>query len=293
MRRKGFTLIEMLVVIAIISLLVGLLLPAVQQARDAARRTQCKNNMRQQGLSLFNYHDAFRLFPPGYLYRPGQSKENAAGFGWGAMILPFLDQTALYRQFNWDVAIWDVANANQRTASLATFKCPSDSVSSNGFLEMGPAPEKYAMASYVACFGPPDLDAAPEQRDGMFSRNSRTQASEVTDGLSNTLMVGERMNGPFRTAVSRSPHNSYQTTWAGAVRQWDDPSDDHGHMVLFQTGHAPNSPLSDERDVSARHIGFAQFLLADGSVRIIGENIDFGVYQNLSTRAGGEIIAEY
>jgi hypothetical protein len=158
---------------------------------------------------------------------------------------------------------------------------------------MGPAPEKYAMACYVASYGPPDLDEFQEKREGMFSRNSSTRASDVRDGLSNTLMAGERVNGPFRRAGVHGPHITYETTWAAAVREWDDPLDDHGHMVLFQTGNTPNSPSSDDRDVSAPHIGFAQFLLGDGSVRSIGESINFAVYQALSTRAGGEVIGEY
>src|SRR5262245_48859233 len=103
---RGFTLIELLVVIAIIAILIALLLPAVQQAREAARRTSCKNNLKQLGIALHSYHDAHRTLPPGYLYRPNTGStppSNAAGFSWGAMSLPFLDQANLYQQFNWNV----------------------------------------------------------------------------------------------------------------------------------------------------------------------------------------------
>lgn len=292
-RRKGFTLIELLVVIAIIGVLVALLLPAVQQAREAARRAACKNNLKQIGISLHNYHDLHRTFPPGYTYRRGSQNENAAGFGWGALILPQLEQTAIYNQFNWNLAIWDPGNEPPRARHLAIFLCPSDPVSSGQFVEMGPTPEKYAMGCYVGSFGPPDLDATQEKRDGMFSRNSSTRAADVRDGLSNTLMAGERVNGPFRRAGVHGPHVTYETTWAAAVREWDDATDDHGHMVLFQTGSPPNAPTSDDRDVSAPHVGIAQFLLGDGSVRPIGESINSGVYQALSTRAGGEVVGEY
>lgn len=293
MRRRGFTLIELLVVIAIIGVLVALLLPAVQQAREAARRTQCKNNLKQLGLALHAYHDSLRAFPSGYTYRMGTQMENAAGFGWGMMLLPYLDQANLYQQFNFKVPVWDPLNETPREQHLLAFLCPSDPVSSGQYVEMGMLPELYAMGCYVASFGPPDLDADQEQRSGMFSRNSSTQIRDVTDGLSNTLMCGERVNGPFRTVGAHGVHVTYETTWAAAVRQWDDPTDDHGHMVLFQTGHTPNSALSDDRDVSAPHVGIAQFLLGDGSVRAIGESINFAVYQSLSTRAGGEVIGEY
>lgn len=291
-KQQGFTLIELLVVIAVIGVLVALLLPAVQQAREAARRTQCKNNLKQMGIALHGYHDSHRTLPPGYLYRIGP-EGNGAGFGWGAMLLPHFDQAPLYNQFNWNVPLYDSINKTPRERHLEVFLCPSDGHSPKGFVEMGPVPERYAMACYVACFGPPDLDDDQEQRLGMFSRNSRTRFQDVSDGLSNTMMAGERENGPFRGGAQIGNHFSYETAWAGSIRDWDDNSDDHGHMVLFQTGHVPNDSKSDDRDVSAPHAGIAQFLLGDGSVRSIGANIDFRVYTALGTRAGGESIGAY
>jgi prepilin-type N-terminal cleavage/methylation domain-containing protein len=290
--RRGFTLIELLVVIAIIAVLISLLLPAVQQARAAARRVSCTSNLKQLGLALHNYHDTHGALPPGYLYKPNPAG-NGMGFGWGAMILPFVEQANVYGQFRWDVPIWDPANLVVRETHLPVFLCPSDPHSERSWVEMGPLPERYAMGCYVACFGPPDLDATQEKRDGLFSRNSRTRLGDATDGLSNTLMVGERENGPFRHAGVHGVHFEYETTWTGAVREWDDPTDDHGHMVLFQTAHTPNHPLSDDRDVSASHQGYANFLLGDGSSRLISEQVDFGVYQALGTRAGGEVAGEF
>ena len=295
-RRAAFTLIELLVVIAIIAALLALLLPAVQQAREAARRTTCRDNLKQLGLALHNYAETHRTFPPGYLYRPDRTSSptsNGAGFGWGAMVLPFLDQSTIYAQFDWRQPLFASTNLMAREHHLAVFICPSDTVSGDGFVEMGPIPERYAMASYAACFGPPDLDEDQEQRQGMFSRNSSTRFANVLDGLSQTLMVGERENGPFRRAGSHGVHFSYETAWSGAIRDWGERDDDHGHMTLFQTGHIPNSPDSDDRDVSAPHVGYANFLFGDGSVHALSENIDFGLYQNLSTRAGGEAIGEY
>ncbi|WP_339729733.1 DUF1559 domain-containing protein [uncultured Gimesia sp.] len=290
--RGGFTLIELLVVIAIIAILIALLLPAVQQAREAARRLSCKNNLKQLGIGLHNYHDTHGCFPPGYIYKPGTGG-NQSGFGWVTMLLPMLDQANLYDQFDLSEPIFSAVNQAARERHIPGLLCPSDPISENGFVEMGSATERYAMGCYVANFGPPDLDANQEQRTGMFSRNSATRSRDVTDGLSNTLCVGERQNGEFRNGAVHGNHFEYETTWAGAVREITDATDDHGHMVLFQTGHVPNASTSDDRDVSAPHVGFAQFLLGDGSVRLIGSSIDFGIYTALGTISGREVIGEY
>jgi prepilin-type N-terminal cleavage/methylation domain-containing protein len=294
-RQHGFTLIELLVVIAIIAILIALLLPAVQQTREAARKTQCRDHLKQIGLALHNYHDSHRVLPPGYLYRRSADSPpaNAAGFGWAAMILPYVDQANLYSRMNWNVPIYDAANEVPRQHRLAIYLCPTDSVSESSFVEMGPTPERYAMASYVSSFGTPDLDENQEQRLGAFSRNSRTRLAQMTDGTSNSLLVGERENGPFRRAGVHGVHFSYETTWAGAVREYDDPEDDHGHMAMFQTGHTPNSLDSDDRDVCAPHVGYANFLLGDGSCRAISESIDFNLYQALGTISSGEVIGQF
>lgn len=290
--RRGFTLIELLVVIAIIAVLVALLLPAVQHARAAARSSSCRNNLKQLGLALQNYESAHSLYPPGYLYKPSP-QGNAMGFSWGAMILPQLERDDMYLQFNWNVPIWDPANMMAREVHLPVFLCPSDHVSGQGFVEMGGPQERYAMASYVASFGPPDLDATQEKRDGVFSRNSSTRTRDIADGLSNTLAIGERVNGPFAPGASHGNHFEFETAWMSAIREITDPTDDHGHLVLFQTGHTPNNPLSDDRDVSAPHFARAHFALADGSVRPISESIDFGVYSALGTRADDDQIGEF
>ncbi len=249
-RRSGFTLIELLVVIAI---LIALLLPAVQVARETTRRAECRNNLKQLGLALHNYSSTHRVLPPGYLYK-SDPNGNAMGFSWGTMILPMLEQGKLYRQFDFNRPVWDNANTGPRVRHLRAFLCPTDPISEQDFVEMGgPPPEQYAMGCYVANFGPPDLDAKQEQRDGVFSRNSATKMSHVTDGLSQTLFVGERVNGPFRIVASHRIHFSYETTWCCAVREATDPTDDHGHMVLFHASHPPNDAASDDRDVSSAH----------------------------------------
>lgn len=283
--RLGFSLVELLVVVAIIGTLVALLLPAVQSTREAARQTGCRNNLHQFGLALHNYETASRCLPPGYRY--AQSPDgNRLGFSWGALVLPYLEEGALFADLKLDRPVHDPANVAPRERHLAAFLCPSDPVSPGGFVAM--EDERYAMGCYVGSFGPPDLDETQEQRDGVFSRNSRTRLVEVADGLSRTLMLGERQNGPFRRAGVHGTHFEYETTWVGAVRQIGDPTDDHGHMVLFQTGHPPNDPDSDDRDVSSAHHGLALFLMCDGSVRPIEESIAATAYSALGTRAGND-----
>jgi prepilin-type N-terminal cleavage/methylation domain-containing protein len=294
--RRAFTLVELLVVIAIIGTLVGLLLPAVQAAREAARKNSCRNNLKQVGVAMHNFESAYRRLPPGYQYQLGP-EGNAAGFSWTAQLLPFMEHAALHKRFDFSKPIYDPVNLLAREEHIAILLCPTDDLSPEGFVEMGA--ERYAMACYVANFGTPDLDEDQEQALGAdgawgpFYRNSETELKQITDGLSNTLMVGERQNGPFRLAGVHGPHFEYETTWAGAVRDIDDNSDDHGHMVLFQTGHTPNHAESDDRDVSASHNGEAQFLLCDGSVRAIQEDVDEDVYFALGTMRSGETIASF
>ena len=287
--RPAFTLVEVLVVIAIIATLVGLLVPAVQSAREAARTNTCKNNLKQFGVAMHNYETANKRLPPGYRFVSGP-EGNGLGFSWGALLLPFMEEAAVYKEFRFDLPLYDPANLIPREKHLPVFLCPTDPISPNGFVEMGN--ERYAMACYVGNFGPPDLDATQDKRDGVFSRNSHTGLKDITDGLSKTFMLGERQNGPFRHVGVHGHHFEYETAWAGAIRDVDDPSDDHGHMVLFQSGHTPNAANSDDRDVSSAHQGFAQFLMSDGSVRAVLEAIDVDAYLASSTRAGGEQVGE-
>ncbi len=298
-RKRGFTLIELLVVIAIIGILVALLLPAVQQAREAARRTSCKNNLKQLALALHNYHDIYNVLPPGYIHRfgPSGSEANHAGLAWGAMLLPQLEQSNLHRQIDPRVPIWHPENQAAREMQLATFLCPTDrySVNTNRFVVRDPngSPvEKYAAASYAANWGPADadinLDATPEQSRGVFYRNSATAFSDIVDGLSNTFVIGERTNGPIPGSATSGGHSEFENTWVAAVRDIDDLADDHGHMVLFETQFLPNETGGDDKGVSAPHFGMAQFALADGSVHSIDTQIDREVYDALATRFGRE-----
>lgn len=298
---RGFTLIELLVVIAIIAILIALLLPAVQQAREAARRSACKNNLKQLALALHNYESSYGLMPPGYLHKPdpGGSGANHMGFSWGTMILPQLEQSNLYDEFDFNIPVFEVSQLTPREQHLPVFLCPSDPFSDGGFVvrdETSSPEERYAAASYAANWGPStasvNLDATPLASKGVLYRNSRTKFRDITDGLSNTLLLGERTNGPLPGSTAGG-HSFFETSWSAAVREISDPTDDHGHMVLFETQFRPNQINTDDKGLSAPHTGICQFALGDGSVRAISENIDEGVYNSLGTRDGGEVVGEF
>ncbi len=299
---RGFTLIELLVVIAIIAVLVALLLPAVQQAREAARRTQCKNNLKQIGLALHNYHDVHNTFPSGWIaIDPTTGLPNAHeginGAGWATMILPYIEQANLYSQFNSNVAIHDALNLAFLDHTIASFRCPSD-----------PQPERWEIkeegnpatvivelpiANYIGSFGPEGLDdcenspgTAPVlasgqcKSDGMFYHNSAVRIRDITDGTTNTYMVGER-----RTKVSAG----WYSTWTGMVAEGEEAF----QRILGESDHVPNHPAAHFDDFSSNHTGGAQFVMGDGSCRFISESIDKGVYQSLATIQGGEVVGEF
>jgi prepilin-type N-terminal cleavage/methylation domain-containing protein/prepilin-type processing-associated H-X9-DG protein len=304
-RRPGFTLIELLVVIAIIAVLIALLLPAVQQAREAARRSACKNNMKQLGLALHNYHDTFNTFPSGWIGATpgiGHDVEGNNGFGWGTMILPYIDQAPLYNQLNFQRSIIDPINLPRLRQGLTVFRCPSDPQPETWEIEehgsSGTVLAVLATANYVGVFGSGDHQPGGRELhdcegfvgqctgNGTFFHNSKVGIRDLTDGTSNTLIVGERM-----TQVMNSNLRLY-STWSGAIPEGDEAF----ARILGLVDHPPNSAHrggSHIEDFGSWHIGGAQFLLADGHVVFISENIDEDVYQYLATRAGGEVVGEF
>jgi prepilin-type N-terminal cleavage/methylation domain-containing protein/prepilin-type processing-associated H-X9-DG protein len=294
--RFGFTLIELLVVIAIIAVLIGLLLPAVQKVREAASRANCQNNLHQIGLALHNYHGIQGSFPCGYVCSQPQANPDytSSGWGWAALILPFIEQGNLAQQINFALPIEAPSNLAARTMIVKLYVCPSDR--STGLFTVynkgNAALAQAATNSYAACHGTGiDLDEELDDFNGMFSRNSHVRFADVTDGTSNTIAIGER--GAFFT----------QTPWAGAVSFGttritpaapvinpsaieDAPTQTLAHIDVETI----NDPRADEEDFFSPHPGVANFLFVDGSVHSINLALSLQTLQALCTRNGGEVV---
>jgi prepilin-type N-terminal cleavage/methylation domain-containing protein/prepilin-type processing-associated H-X9-DG protein len=320
-RRAGFTLIELLVVIAIIAVLIALLLPAVQAAREAARRVQCVNNLKQMGIALHNYQDAVLAFPPGYMaaskFSEGET-DTAPGWGWALMILPHLEQGPLYSSTNFTLSIQAPANTTSSRVVLSALLCPSDQLPSGGTFALtdglGNTIATVAACSYTACTGSDAADVALGLRndglgDGLFFRNSEIRIATITDGTSQTVMLEERAwgmtQGTWVGAVAggvtlRGPLNNCPGSATGSYLA---PCLVLVHCNMLNSNSDMDGGLDDP---SSFHPGGANILFADGSVHFLrsipanaGVNPDGStryspgsiIFQALGTRAGGEVVS--
>jgi prepilin-type N-terminal cleavage/methylation domain-containing protein len=292
--RKAFTLIELLVVIAIIAVLVGLLLPAVQKVRESANLLSCENNLKQIGLAMQSYHDTQASFPVGYYDpTPWPQFDNGPGWGWGAYLLPYLEQNQLYQQINFKLDVGDPANAVVRTSILKIFICPSDIKVRNWTVTVtdgGSNSWNLAQASYVACNGNDGVDDfTTPPHTGPFVRSIYGyRIPEITDGLSNTMFVGDRTN--------RLSYCTWVGGPTGALNPFlMDPSGNFGAEVTLLMCHAgqtgPNTPgVFDADSTSSPHRTGVPFVFGDGAVHFIRNEIDINVWMALATKSGGEII---
>ena len=312
--RKGFTLIELLVVIAIIAILIALLLPAVQQAREAARRTQCKNNLKQLGLALHNYHDTHSVFPPAAIGRCLTPDLNASGL---ALLLPGLDQAPLYGQFNFSLTSSNQEGSGYEsglvgthtsdpavngniipvTTSVPAFLCPSD----NGRIRTessvyrpsssdarGGALTNYDFVTTSATYynSCTNWSSTPIATRAMFGDNSNCQMRDLTDGSSNTVAMAE---------TTRTVANGHATAWGyrGHVMVGIWLAERPINLWFFNGTTFPRGTLGSWAQPGSLHTGGMHVLMGDGAVRFISENMDASIRTNLAYISDGKTVGEF
>ncbi len=285
-KNKGFTLVELLVVIAIIGVLIALLLPAVQQAREAARRMQCTNSAKQIVLAMHNYESSFNCFPTGRLGCDGAcSPQNGPGTSGFVLLLPFIEQNALYEQF----APYGPGSgfpASLPEAVLSTrpdaYVCPSSTMPETVTVSS----KEWATASYALVSG----HIGPSQgiglnvklnNTGMFMYRDAYEMRDATDGLSNVMLVGEVIDGHLSNHINR---------WASAGRHLDSLRTVDNPVNTPPGEGITTAPYGEELNgaFGSRHPGGANFAFGDGSVHFIPETINLTVYRLLGQRASGQ-----
>jgi len=316
MRRRGFTLVELLTVIAIIGLLISLLLPAVQAAREAARKISCRNNLHQIGIALHLYNDTLSTFPSGYIGQPGtaappissplirsrrfdamppsmQIDPSRPGWGWATLTLPYLEQSNITDKINFGIPVEDPQSGEVRTARIPHLVCASD-IETGTFTildETGaPLADAYTN-SYAACFGSYGLlNVDPANGNGLFQRNSHHRFSEIIDGTSHTFAIGER-----GAILAKAPWAGVFTGGACTTRPgapvYPASTQKAPVMVMARIGNRTiNHNYSEPYDFFSPHYRVCYFLFADGSVQGLTADVALDVLHALATRSSGEAI---
>ena len=257
MKRTGFSLVEIVVVVAIISVLTAILFPAVQSAREAASRTSCANNLRQIGVALANYHTSFEQFPVGCLeWRSTDPAQRQ--LAWNAFLLPFLEQESLHAQIDFDQAYDSIDNRGVATQTLRIFRCPSSQ-------RIQVSPDDFGLTDYGGVFG--ERITSPNQPPkGVMLIDEVVAVRDISDGLSSTLIIAE-------------DSKSSQGEWINGAN-------------IFDQAFPINAGPDFENDIRSDHPGGANAIFCDGSVRFFANNMGLQVLAAHCTRAGQEIVSE-
>ncbi|WP_428304042.1 DUF1559 domain-containing protein [Lacipirellula sp.] len=328
-QKQAFTLVELLVVIAIIGVLIALLLPAVQAAREAARRTECVNHLKQLGLSLLNYEAAQQAFPSGYISdrtadpnSDPSTWDAAPGWGWGALLLPYLEQASLRAQAPLDQPLWRPEYRDLVTTRLPGFLCPSASGGSDAFVvadESGNPLVKdgreleLARSHYVASHGQEScwggmsgpsggFDGDTSRiADGPFYRNSNVRIKDVSDGLTNTVFLGEHTSllsdktwvgavpGAFVHPKLDSPDNAPESA-ATLVFAHSGPAAGERDALGNPIIHPPNFPTLHVCQMQSEHPGGANLMMGDASVQFIADGVHLETYAAMTSIAEEEVV---
>ncbi|MEX0728488.1 MAG: DUF1559 domain-containing protein [Planctomycetaceae bacterium] len=308
-RRQGFTLIELLVVIAIIAVLIALLLPAVQQAREAARRTQCRNNMKQLGLAMHNYHDSATAFPPGVIWT-GNSLYGGPRTPFMVHLLPHFDQANVYNLFNSNTPgiSWYGVNQAATGASVPMLLCPSDGL--GGTHKAGAPPQQLFLTNYSGVFNGfqlADIWTTNPSLKAVFGANRSIRLRDVRDGTSNTMFIAESLTGTEAdlrgSAWSDQPAGSQVYTELGPNSplpdrcypccNWCDNQTAGGRPADNLPAVNGDGATTDTAASRSRHEGGVHVLMGDGAVRFVSENISINIWRGLATIAGNEVLGEF
>jgi prepilin-type N-terminal cleavage/methylation domain-containing protein len=317
-RRSGFTLIELLVVIAIIAILVALLLPAVQQVREAARKTECHDHLHNIGVALHNYEGIFKTLPSG-----NSGGLTFEGISVHARILPQLELTPLFQTIDWNQNYLHANNSFARNAEVNVFLCPSDPDRLPGNVG-GKNNYYYNQGVNILFSGVPSIEtganASMPPADGLFFRNSSVRFRDVTDGMSNTAMFSERRKGDGSASIGSREDTLYPGTYPNTPdeayvqcrtvnvsdlsKQWPSASVQnvgapwlyayHSTTIYWHTA-PPNNlscmypPGRIMSTANSAHPGGVNLLVGDGAVKFVSENIDLQVWRAVGTRAGNEV----
>jgi prepilin-type N-terminal cleavage/methylation domain-containing protein/prepilin-type processing-associated H-X9-DG protein len=265
--RKAFTLVEVLVVIAIISILISLMLPAVGAMREAARRATCQSRLAQVGMALQKYESGYRMLPPGTTEPKGPIHNVAEGIqlSWTVRVLPYLNEGALFKQIDLAAGAYAEKNAAVRRIHLQAFACPTQ-----GFARQSSTPA----SDYAGCQNEVESPIA-EDNHGVLFLNSRISARDVTDGVHHTIYVGEKQSAAGDLGWMSGTRATLRNTGTpiGQTNEEQKPSSD-----LFVGG------------FGAYHPAGVNFLFGDGQVRFVSTAIDQGVYEQLGHRADGKLL---